>query len=295
MVSSLTPAARLYAYARLMRLDKPIGFFLLLWPVLWSLWLAAKGAPSLANLVIFSLGALVMRSAGCVINDFADRKIDGAVSRTKLRPLVLGHVSSKEALGLFVGLCLLALVLVSLTNRLTLYLSVGALALATAYPFMKRYTYLPQVVLGAAFAWSIPMAFAAETGSVPPQAWLVYTAVVMWTTAYDTFYGMVDREEDIKIGVKSTAILFAEQDRTMTGLLQGLFLLTLWMVGHKMGLGWPYYGGLVVAGLLCAHQQWLIRHREPAACFRAFLHNNWVGMAIFLGLVAQFALVIKPQ
>lgn len=295
MVSSLTPAARLYAYARLMRLDKPIGFFLLLWPVLWSLWLAAKGAPSLANLVIFSLGALVMRSAGCVINDFADRNIDGAVSRTKLRPLVLGHVSSKEALGLFVGLCLLALLLVSLTNRLTLYLSVGALALATAYPFMKRYTYLPQVVLGAAFAWSIPMAFAAETGTVPPQAWLVYTAVVMWTTAYDTFYGMVDREEDIKIGVKSTAILFAEQDRSMTALLQGLFLLTLWVVGHKMGLGWPYYLGLVAAAVLSAYQQWLIRHREPAACFRAFLHNNWVGMAIFLGLVAQFALVIKPQ
>lgn len=295
MVSSLTPAARLYAYARLMRLDKPIGFFLLLWPVLWSLWLAAKGAPSLANLVIFSLGALVMRSAGCVINDFADRNIDGAVSRTKLRPLVLGHVSSKEALGLFVGLCLLALLLVSLTNRLTLYLSVGALALAIAYPFMKRYTYLPQVVLGAAFAWSIPMAFAAETGTVPPQAWLVYTAVVMWTTAYDTFYGMVDREEDIKIGVKSTAILFAEQDRSMTALLQGLFLLTLWVVGHKMGLGWPYYLGLVAAAVLSAYQQWLIRHREPAACFRAFLHNNWVGMAIFLGLVAQFALVIKPQ
>ena len=241
MVSSLTPAARLYAYARLMRLDKPIGFFLLLWPVLWSLWLAAKGAPSLANLLIFSLGALVMRSAGCVINDYADRHIDGQVSRTRLRPIVLGHVSSTEALGLFVGLCLLALLLVSLTNRLTLYFSVGALVLATAYPFMKRYTYLPQVVLGAAFAWSIPMAFAAETGSVPPQAWLVYTAVVMWTTAYDTFYGMVDREEDIKIGVKSTAILFAEQDRAMTGLLQGFFLLTLWVVGHKMGLGWPYY------------------------------------------------------
>ncbi len=295
MVSSLTPAARLYAYARLMRLDKPIGFFLLLWPVLWSLWLAAKGVPSFGNLLIFTLGALVMRSAGCVINDFADRKIDGQVSRTKLRPLVLGHVSSKEALGLFVGLCLLALVLVSFTNRLTLYLSLGALALATAYPFMKRYTYLPQVVLGAAFAWSIPMAFAAETGSVPPQAWLVYTAVVMWTTAYDTFYGMVDREEDIKIGVKSTAILFAEQDRTMTGLLQGLFLLTLWIVGAKMGLGWPYFSGLLVAAMLSAYQQWIIRHREPAACFRAFLHNNWVGMVIFLGLVAQFALVIKPQ
>jgi len=295
MVSSLTPAARLYAYARLMRLDKPIGFFLLLWPVLWSLWLAAKGAPSIANLLIFSLGALVMRSAGCVINDYADRTIDGEVSRTRLRPLVLGHVSSKEALGLFVGLCLLALLLVSLTNRLTLYLSFGALLLAVAYPFMKRYTYLPQVVLGAAFAWSIPMAFAAETGSVPPQAWLVYTAVVMWTTAYDTFYGMVDREEDIKIGVKSTAILFAEQDRTMTGLLQALFLLTLWVVGHKMALGWPYYCGLLAAALLSAYQQWLIRAREPAACFRAFLHNNWVGMAIFLGLVAQFALVIKPQ
>jgi 4-hydroxybenzoate polyprenyltransferase len=295
MVSSLTPAARLYAYARLMRLDKPIGFFLLLWPVLWSLWLAAKGLPSLSNLLIFSLGALVMRSAGCVINDYADRNFDGQVSRTRNRPLVMGHVSSAEALGLFVGLCTLALLLVSLTNRLTLYLSLGALVLATAYPFMKRYTYLPQVVLGAAFAWSIPMAFAAETGSVPPHAWLVYTAVVMWTTAYDTFYGMVDREEDIKIGVKSTAILFADQDRAMTGILQGLFLLTLWVVGHKMGLAWPYYLGLVAAAGLSAFQQWLIREREPAACFRAFLHNNWVGMVIFIGLVAQFALVIKPQ
>lgn len=295
MVPSLTPAARLYAYARLMRLDKPIGFFLLLWPVLWSLWLAAKGVPSLGNLIIFSLGALVMRSAGCVINDYADRNFDGQVSRTRLRPLVLGHVSTREALALFVGLCALALVLVSLTNRLTLYLSIGALVLATAYPFMKRYTYLPQVVLGAAFAWSIPMAFAAQTGSVPPHAWLVYTAVVMWTTAYDTFYGMVDREEDIKIGVKSTAILFAEQDRAMTGILQGLFLLTLWVVGHKMGLDWPYYLGLGAAAVLSAYQQWLIRERQPAACFSAFLHNNWVGMVIFLGLVAQFALVIKPQ
>ncbi|HEY6530336.1 MAG TPA: 4-hydroxybenzoate octaprenyltransferase [Cellvibrionaceae bacterium] len=292
---TLTPAARLYAYARLMRLDKPIGFFLLLWPVLWSLWLAAKGAPSIANLLIFSLGALVMRSAGCVINDYADRNFDGQVSRTRLRPLVLGHVSTVEALGLFVGLCAFALLLVSLTNRLTMYLSVGAVLLAIAYPFMKRYTYLPQVVLGAAFAWSIPMAFAAETGSVPPHAWLVYTAVVMWTTAYDTFYGMVDREEDIKIGVKSTAILFAEQDRAMTGMLQGLFLLTLWVVGHKMALGWPYNLGLLAAALLSAYQQWLIREREPAACFRAFMHNNWVGMVIFLGLVAQFALVIKPQ
>jgi 4-hydroxybenzoate polyprenyltransferase len=292
---TLTPAARLYAYARLMRLDKPIGFFLLLWPVLWSLWIAAKGAPSIANLLIFSLGALVMRSAGCVINDYADRNFDGQVSRTRLRPLVLGHVSTSEALGLFVGLCVLALLLVSLTNRLTMYLSVGALVLATAYPFMKRYTYLPQVVLGAAFAWSIPMAFAAETGSVPPHAWLVYTAVVMWTTAYDTFYGMVDRDEDIKIGVKSTAILFAEQDRAMTGMLQGLFLLTLWVVGHKMALGWPYNLGLLAAAVLSAYQQWLIREREPAACFAAFMHNNWVGMVIFLGLVAQFALVIKPQ
>jgi 4-hydroxybenzoate polyprenyltransferase len=278
-----------------MRLDKPIGFFLLLWPVLWSLWIAAKGAPSIANLLIFSLGALVMRSAGCVINDYADRNFDGQVSRTRLRPLVLGHVSTSEALGLFVGLCVLALLLVSLTNRLTMYLSVGALVLATAYPFMKRYTYLPQVVLGAAFAWSIPMAFAAETGSVPPHAWLVYTAVVMWTTAYDTFYGMVDRDEDIKIGVKSTAILFAEQDRAMTGMLQGLFLLTLWVVGHKMALGWPYNLGLLAAAVLSAYQQWLIREREPAACFAAFMHNNWVGMVIFLGLVAQFALVIKPQ
>ena len=295
MVPSLTPAARLYAYARLMRLDKPIGFFLLLWPVLWSLWLAAKGMPSIGNLIIFSLGALVMRSAGCVINDYADRNFDGAVTRTKLRPLVLGHVSSREALGLFAGLCVLALLLVSFTNRLTIYLSAGALLLAMVYPFMKRYTYLPQVVLGAAFAWSIPMAFAAETGSVPPYAWLVYTAVVMWTTAYDTFYGMVDRDEDLKIGVKSTAILFAEQDRTMTACLQGFFLIALWMLGHKMALGWPFNLGLAAAAGLSAYQQWLIKEREPAACFQAFLHNNWVGMVIFLGIVAQFALVIKPQ
>lgn len=295
MVPTLTPAARLYAYARLMRLDKPIGFFLLLWPVLWSLWLAAKGAPSFGNLIIFSLGALVMRSAGCVINDYADRNFDGQVSRTRQRPLVLGHVSSQEALGLFVGLCGIALILVSLTNRLTLYLSVGALVLAVLYPFMKRYTYLPQVVLGGAFAWSIPMAFAAETGGVPPHAWLVYTAVVMWTTAYDTFYGMVDREEDVKIGVKSTAILFADQDRSMTAILQGLFLFTLWLVGHKMGLNWPFNLGLLAAALLCGYQQWLIRERQPAACFQAFLHNNWVGMVIFIGLVAQFAIVIKPQ
>lgn len=295
MVPSLTPAARLYAYARLMRLDRPIGIFLLLWPVLWSLWLAAKGAPSLANLIIFSLGAIVMRSAGCVINDFADRNIDGQISRTRTRPLVMGHVSTTEALALFAGLCVLAFVLVSMTNRLTIYLSFGGLVLAVIYPFMKRYTYLPQVILGGAFAWSIPMVFAAETGTVPPHAWLIYTAVVMWTTAYDTFYGMVDREEDMKIGVKSTAILFGDQDRTMTGVLQALFLFTLWLVGHKMGLGWPYYLGLLAAAGLSAYQQWLIKDRAPNACFSAFLNNNWVGMAIFLGLVVQFLVVIKPQ
>ncbi len=290
MTPSLTPAARLYAYARLMRLDKPIGIYLVLWPCLWALWLAAKGQPPGQILLIFVLGGLLMRSAGCVINDYADRHFDGHVSRTRLRPIVLGHVSPREALVLFGALCLLAFVLVLQTNRLTLWLSFGALALAALYPFMKRHTYLPQVVLGAAFAWSVPMAFAAVSGEVPHTAWLVYLAVVMWTCAYDTFYGMVDRDEDLAIGVKSTAILFGEQDRAITAVLQGLFLLSLVIAGHKSGLGLYYYLGLAVAAGLSVYQQWLIREREPAACFKAFLNNNWVGMAVFVGLVLHFSL-----
>lgn len=277
-------------YWRLMRMDKPIGTLLLLWPTLWSLWLAAKGVPSLKNLLIFVLGVIVMRAAGCVINDFADRKIDGRVERTKTRPLATGAVSSREAIGLFIALCLIAFALVLMTNPLTIKLSFGGLLLAFCYPFMKRHSHLPQVVLGAAFAWGIPMAYAAEAGELNQSMWLIYLAVVLWTVAYDTFYAMVDRDDDIKIGVKSTAILFGEQDRLMTGLLQALTIYALILVGNRFELGAFYYLGLAVAAGLFIYQQWLIRFRARAACFKAFLNNNWVGAAIFVGLVADYAL-----
>jgi 4-hydroxybenzoate polyprenyltransferase len=275
-------------YWRLMRMDRPIGTLLLLWPTLWSLWLAAKGIPNVKNLVIFTLGVIVMRAAGCVINDFADRKIDGSVARTKDRPLATGAVSSREAIFLFIGLCVIAFALVLMTNPLTIKLSVGGLLLAFCYPFMKRHTHLPQVVLGAAFAWGIPMAYAAEAGSLHENIWLIYLAVVLWTVAYDTFYAMVDREDDLKIGVKSTAILFGEQDRLMTGILQILALYALILVGNRFELGLFYYLGLTVAGGLFAYQQWLIRFRAREACFKAFLNNNWVGVAVFAGLAMDY-------
>lgn len=281
---------KLPLYWRLMRMDRPIGALLLLWPTLWSLWLAAKGMPSLKNLLIFTFGVIVMRAAGCVINDLADRKIDGNVARTKYRPLATGAVSSREAIGLFIGLCLLAFALVLMTNLLTIELSVGGLFLACCYPFMKRHTHLPQVVLGAAFAWSIPMAYAAEVGSLHENIWLIYLAVVLWTVAYDTFYAMVDRDDDLKIGVKSTAILFGEQDRLMTAILQILALYALVLVGNRFELGLYYYLGLGVAGSLFVYQQWLIRFRARDACFKAFLNNNWVGLAVFVGLMANYYL-----
>lgn len=279
---------KLPLYWRLMRMDRPIGTLLLLWPTLWALWLAAEGVPSLKNLLIFTLGVIVMRAAGCVINDFADRKIDGSVARTKDRPLATGAISSREAIGLFIGLCLLAFVLVLMTNLLTIELSVGGLLLAFCYPFMKRHTHLPQVVLGAAFAWGVPMAYAAEAGSLHENIWLIYLAVVLWTVAYDTFYAMVDRDDDLKIGVKSTAILFGEQDRLMTAILQILSLYALILVGDRFALALPYYLGLAVAGGLFAYQQWLIRFRAREACFKAFLNNNWVGVAIFVGVAADY-------
>lgn len=277
-------------YWRLTRMDRPIGTLLLLWPTLWSLWIAAKGVPSVKNLVIFVLGVIVMRAAGCVINDFADRKIDGKVERTKARPLATGEVSSREALGLFIALCLVAFTLVLFTDPLTIKLSVGGLILAFCYPFMKRHTHLPQVVLGAAFAWGIPMAYAAEAGELHQGMWLIYLAVVLWTVAYDTFYAMVDRDDDLKIGVKSTAILFGEQDRLMTGVLQVMTLYSLMLVGNRFELGTFYYLGLAAAAGLFAYQQWLIRFRARAACFKAFLNNNWVGAVIFAGIVADYAL-----
>ena len=275
-------------YWRLTRMHKPIGSLLLLWPTLWSLWLAAKGLPSLKNLLIFVLGVLVMRSAGCVINDFADRKVDGQVKRTQDRPLATGEVSPREAIGLFICLCLVAFGLVLLTNPLTIQLSVGGLLLAFCYPFMKRYTHLPQLVLGAAFAWGIPMAYAAETNSLPDSIWLVYIANLLWTVAYDTFYAMVDRDDDIKIGVKSTAILFGEQDRLITGLLQGLTLYSLYIIGERFELGGFYWASLIPVAGLFAYQQWLIRFRARQACFQAFLNNNWVGASVFAGIALHF-------
>lgn len=275
-------------YVQLARLDKPIGVFLVLWPTLWALWAAAEGVPSIKNLVIFSLGALVMRSAGCVINDYADRKIDGHVARTKNRPLATGAVTSKQALSFFAVLCVLALVLVLMTNMFTIYLSFGGLALACIYPFMKRHTYLPQVFLGAAFAWAVPMAFAAETESLPPVVWLIFTATVLWTVAYDTMYAMVDREDDLKIGVKSTAILFGESDRSIIAVLQVLVILTLSLIGNELKLGQFYLLGMVGASVLFVYQQHLIRLRYPQECFKAFLNNNWVGAIVFVGFVLDY-------
>jgi len=275
-------------YIQLTRLNRPIGIYLLLWPTLWALWFAASGIPSLKVLFIFIAGVVLMRSAGCVINDFADRKIDGHVKRTQDRPLPAGKVSSKEALILFGVICLSAFVLVLFTNTLTIYLAFGGLALAATYPFMKRHTYLPQVVLGAAFAWSVPMAYTAETGELHKQVWLLYLITVLWTVAYDTMYAMVDRDDDIKIGVKSTAILFGDADRLVIAGLQTLVIATLCIVGAQAELGSFFFLAVVVAATLFVYQQHLIRNREREACFKAFLNNHWVGLAIFVGVALEY-------
>jgi 4-hydroxybenzoate polyprenyltransferase len=271
-------------YAQLMRLDRPIGIYLLLWPTLWALWFAADGIPHLANFLIFTFGVILMRSAGCVINDYADRNLDRHVERTRYRPLTTGRVSEAEAIGLFAALVTISFALVLLTNKTTVYLSFGGLVLAATYPYMKRHTYLPQVVLGAAFAWAIPMAYTAETGQISDMTWLLYTATVLWTVAYDTMYAMVDRDDDIRIGIKSTAILFADADKVMIGVLQALTIVTLILAGTKSGSGAWYYAGIIVAAGLFGWQQYLIRNREKQACFNAFLNNHWVGMAVFTGI-----------
>lgn len=281
---------RAWDFVQLTRMDKPIGIYLLLWPTLWALWIAAEGVPSAKNLVIFVAGVILMRAAGCVINDYADRNFDGHVSRTKARPLASGRVSAREALILFAVLIALSFALVLLTNATTVWLSFGALAVAALYPFMKRYTYYPQVVLGTAFSWGMPMAFTAETGELPAAAWLLLLANVIWTVAYDTYYAMADREDDLKIGVKSTAILFGDADRVIILGLQGLALLCLLLAGARFELGLYFYLGLAVAAACFAWQFHMTRGREPQTCFRAFLHNHWAGLAIFIGIVLDYAL-----
>ncbi len=277
-------------FIQLTRLDKPIGIYLLLWPTLWALWIAGEGSPSLANLVIFILGVNLMRAAGCVINDYADRNFDGHVSRTRARPLASGRVTPREALVFFAILVAISFVLVLFTNATTIWLSFGGLALAACYPFMKRYTYYPQVVLGAAFSWGMPMAFTAETGELPAAAWLLYIANLLWTVAYDTYYAMTDREDDLKIGVKSTAILFGDADRLIIAALQGSALLCLLLAGNRFELGLYFHLGLLAAATCFAWEYYSTRTRDPQACFKAFLHNHWAGLAILAGIVADYAL-----
>lgn len=286
----MPPPSKFQALLQLIRFDKPIGTALLLWPTLWALWIAASGVPDIDLLIIFLLGTFLMRSAGCVVNDLADRHWDGEVNRTSGRPLVIGTVTPNEARALFLGLLLAAFVLVLFTNPLTVKLSFVAVALASTYPFMKRYTNLPQLVLGAAFSWGIPMAFAAQTNELPGALWLIYLGNLAWTVAYDTKYAMVDREDDLVVGIKSTAILFGRHDRLIVALLQIIFLGLMIATGQSFSLGAAYYLGLVIAAALCGYHQYLIRERDPDACFRAFLHNNWVGAVIFTGIALDYAI-----
>ena len=279
---------KLLAIKLITRMDKPIGTYLLLWPTYWALWIASDGWPNFYLLIVFSLGVFVMRSAGCVINDIADMKVDGKVERTKNRPLISGLMSKEEAISLFGLLIGIALGLVLTLSWPTIYLSVIALLLAASYPFMKRYTQLPQVVLGAAFSWGMIMAFSEAQGEIPLIAWLLFSANLLWTVAYDTMYAMVDRNDDLKIGVKSTAILFGEHDKRIIGFLQLLVLGLLFTVGDILAFGWPYQLSLVVAAGLFSYQQILITDRDRDNCFQAFLHNHWVGMVIFIGIFIEY-------
>ncbi|MFP1936464.1 4-hydroxybenzoate octaprenyltransferase [Lonsdalea quercina] len=279
---------RWMVYCRLMRIDKPIGSLLLLWPTLWALWLAGRGAPASWTLCVFVLGVFLMRAAGCVINDYADRHFDGHVKRTASRPLPSGMVSELSAKTLFVILALVAFGLVLTLNSTTIWLSVVGLALAWVYPFMKRFSHLPQVVLGAAFGWSIPMAYAAVSESLPVSCWLMFFAYLCWTVAYDTEYAMVDRDDDLKIGVKSTAILFGRYDTVIIGVLQLLMLGAMVILGRISDLGAVYYGSLLAVAGLFVYQQTLIAGRDRDNCFKAFRNNNFVGMALFVGIALSF-------
>lgn len=276
---------RLSQYAYLMRLDKPIGILLLLWPTLWALWLASDGLPDYKILMVFVAGVILMRSAGCILNDLVDRHIDGHVQRTRQRPLVVGSIHVVEAILLAVLLCLCAFLLVLLCNRLTVHLAFIGVGLILIYPFLKRLTYLPQIGLGVAFTWGVPMAFAAERGAVGTSGWVLFLTGIIWPVIYDTMYAMVDRDDDLKIGVKSSAILFNAMDTLIIGLLQLLFVIMLIIVGLMFELHILYYVAVVIVGILFIYQQWLLKDRELKKCFNAFLNNNWVGFAIFAGIV----------
>jgi 4-hydroxybenzoate polyprenyltransferase len=288
---SMTPSFlnQLLNYAQLMRLDKPIGIWLLLWPTLWALWLAGKGHPNATVFIVFMLGVIIMRSAGCVLNDFADRKIDPYVERTRTRPIASGVVAPIAALTLFVALALIAIGLVTMLNRQAQVLAVIAATLTIVYPFIKRFTSIPQFILGAAFGWTVPMAFAAQTEQTPPLAWLVFGAALIWAIIYDTFYAMADRKDDLKLGVKSTAILFGDADLCIIGGLQILMLVALVFIGNMAELSAWYYTSIVITGILMIYHQWIARDRHPSNCFNAFLHNQYIGMTMFIGIVLHYA------
>lgn len=281
-----------FAYLQLMRINKPIGSLLLLWPTLWALWFAGNGHPDLSVVVVFVVGVWLMRSAGCVINDFADRKVDGQVKRTQNRPFPSGMVTTTQALGLFLVLVVCAFAMVLTQNSLTIELSFVALLLAAIYPFMKRYTNLPQVFLALAYSWAIPMAYAAQSNGLPLQVWLLLLANGCWTVAYDTYYAMVDRDDDLKVGIKSTAVLFGRYDKLAIGVLQTITLVLMIGVGYLNQLSAVYYVGLAAAAALFIYQQRLTRSRDRDACFRAFLNNNYVGMLIFLGVAGHYLLLL---
>lgn len=276
-------------YAELVRLNRPIGIYLLLWPTLWALWFASDGFPDLKYLIIFSLGVVFMRSAGCAINDYADRELDLHVERTQNRPITSGRMPAKEALGVFGALALASFLLVLQLNTSTIMLSTVAVILAATYPFMKRYHHFPQVHLGAAFAWAIPMAYTAITGNAPTlDAWLLFIAALLWTTAYDTQYGMTDREDDIKMGMKSTAILFGEFDTFIIASLQIITLILLTIIGMMHDRGFLFYSSIIAASGFIIYQQFLTHDKEPSKCLEAFLNNNWLGMTVFIGIAADY-------
>lgn len=282
---------RLQQYSLLVRLDRPIGTLLLLWPTLWALWIAAEGWPDNYVLFVFIAGVFLMRASGCAINDFADRKIDLHVARTNQRPMATGKVSAKEALWVFAVLALCAFILVLTMNTLTIYMSFAGVILAASYPFMKRYHYMPQIHLGVAFGWSAPMAFTAQANEITAMTWLIFMATVLWTTAYDTMYAMADREDDLKIGVKSTAILFGDADKLIIGMLQALLMLNLILIGTSSDMGLYYYLGLVGAAGFAIYQQYLIKDRDAKKCFQAFLNNNWFGFCVFMGVFVDYWVV----